>query len=113
MDALDAQNLAEKKKSRICKVINKDYVSSEDELVNEDGRVFAIRPLPWRSTKLISIFEQLDSYHKDKLQNQRGANQTVKRITGENSEKVSPEGAPHWAVKHCLNNSNADSSMEA
>ena len=92
--------MEEKKKKRIRKVLSKEYISSEDEILDQDGPAqYAVRPLVWRSERVNKLFAQLDEAYKGK-QTERSRKQTNKRFLGEPSERPAPDDAHPFALEN-------------
>ena len=80
------------------KILTADMMSSEE---SEDDTI-VVKPLRWRSSKVIQFFEALDQqlYAEKSAQAKR---QTKKRIIGEASLRTKPRsGLPSWAFKKDL-----------
>ena len=96
-----AEEVCEKQKQKLFDVLNKDYVSSEDEGEDDDGRkVFVVRKLAWRSDKLNNWMVKLDQMYNEKHLHKRGKDQTIKRVSGPDSSRTEPEKCPKFAKKH-------------
>ncbi|XP_057311323.1 uncharacterized protein LOC130649321 [Hydractinia symbiolongicarpus] len=94
---LQAMDLPEEKKAKILKVLGVQYMSSEEEIDDNNGRYFTVHPLPWKCKKLNSTFKKLDARHQEN-QNKRSKNQTVRREEGRPSERNQPPDAPSFAI---------------
>ena len=72
------------------KILIKDFISSE-ESEGEDHQVMVVRPLSWRSKKVDRFFQRLDK-KAGKNKSKQSKQQTLPRVTGENSSRVQPAG---------------------
>lgn len=90
--------IRDSQKDKVHRILTHEYMSSEEEEENEEGRVFVVHPLAFRSQKLVDTFKRLDNVYKETL-NKRSKNQTVKRIQGRASTRVAPTDAPSYAIK--------------
>ena len=80
-------------------VLGKDYMSSEDEIDDDDGgRLIVVRPLTWMSPKLRTTIRMIDNKYAES-QNKRSRNQTARRREGDPSTRAAPANAPAFAVK--------------
>lgn len=90
-------DLTEEKKTKVLKVLGVQYMSSEEDIDDDDGRYFIVHPLPWRCKKLNSTFKKFVARHKEN-QNKRSNNQTMRRKVGQPSERNPPPDAPSFAI---------------
>lgn len=78
------------------KVVIKEFISSEEsgeeEIANGEKRqVMLVKPLPWRSARVVRFFSQLD--HKaQKNKSKQSKQQTLPRVAGEFSARPKPAG---------------------
>lgn len=78
--------------------MSSEETGSESEKEEVDGKVFIVRPLPWRSEKVNEVMASLDR----KVARRRSVRATEmcrKRATGCPSCRCPPQTAPSWALK--------------
>ena len=86
----------EQKKEKIKKIIQKEYVSSEEEGSDEEGRkMFLVKQPRWRSDKVSGMFQKLDEIFETEIQKKRGKDQTIPRNPGPVSERPQPLNPPN------------------
>ena len=80
------------------KVLVLELMSSEDSGMDEDEEILAVRPLPWRSTRVDEMFDELDK----KIQSGKSPQsrrQTKRRKVGNLSQRIrcTSDSIPKWA----------------
>ena len=84
-------------KAKWLKVLTAEMMSSDE---SEDDKLI-VRPLPWRSGKVLHFFQALDEHvqlHAEK--SSPGKRQMKERIVGEPSFHPKPgTGVPSWALE--------------
>lgn len=91
--------MSDKCRKKLNSVLTKEYMSSEDESEDDEGRkVFTIRQLPWRSDKISRVFNCLDADYMDSC-TKRSRDFMIKRVMGANSTRSPPKNAPSYIIK--------------
>ena len=87
------ERLTEESKTKWLSVTKNEYISSEES--GEDDSI-AVRPLPWRTSYVTTMFQKIDSYcqaHKSA----QARSQMKARVMGEPSSRPMPIEYPAWA----------------
>ena len=79
------------------KVMNLEFISSEDSGVDDGDEVLIVRPLPWRSTRVDHMFTDLDKKSLDD-KSPLAKRQMKRRVLGQHSQRPKPvvEGLSQW-----------------
>ena len=73
-----------------------EFMSSDES--GSDDDTYVIRPLPWRTKYVNTMFERIDKYYATKKSSQ-ARRQMKKRVVGLPSTRPMPTGdVPEWAV---------------
>ena len=86
-----------REREKLTKVLIPEFMSSEESCGSDDDRI-ALKPLPWRSSKISEFFSVLsDTAHKNKTK--QAQRQTKERIIGDVSTRPKPldSSIPSWA----------------
>jgi len=90
------KKLTDEQRQKWLSVINNDFMSSE-ESGEEDSII--IRPLPWRSKYVDSMFRKIDEYAKSKKSSQARRQLKVRRFSKDLSQRLAPIEAPEWSLQ--------------
>lgn len=87
------------KKEKIKKIIQKKYVSSEEEGSDDEGqKIFLVKQPRWQIDKVSGMFQKLDEIFET-IQKKHGRDQTIPRRLGPVSEGPQPLNAPNFSLK--------------
>ena len=99
IQALEKADVDEQKKEKIKKIIQKEYVSNEQEGSNDEGqKIFLTKHPRWRSDKVSGTFQKLDEIFETEIQKKRGRDQTILRKPEPVSERPQPLNAPKFSL---------------
>lgn len=73
-----------------------DFMSSDDS--GSDDDTYVVRPIPWRTKYVNTMFDRIDKYNAAKKSSQ-ARRQMKSRVIGAPSSRPIPTGdVPEWAV---------------
>ena len=79
------------------KVLVTQLMSSDESSNEDDQAIFIVKELSWRSDKVTSFFEKLDSVRQSR-KTEQASRQTKRRVRkGVMSSRPPPPGLPTWA----------------
>ena len=100
IQALEKADVDAQKREKIKKIIQKEYVSSEEEGSDNEGRkIFLVKQPRWRSDKVSGMFQKLEEIFETEIQKKRGRDQTIPRKPGPVSQRPQPPNAPKFSLK--------------
>ena len=87
--------LSEEQKAKWLKVMQNEYMSSEE---SGDDDTIVVHPIGWRSEYVNKMFQRIDAYCSSKKSSQ-ARRQTKKRVTGSISSRPKPAVSTiTWAI---------------
>ena len=90
-------NMPDKEKEKWLKGFTAEMMSSEES--DEDNDVITIKPLPWRSERLTTMFYRLDD-RVESGKSTQAKRQNRKRVLGISaSARPQADDVPQWALK--------------
>ena len=88
------------KKEKMKKIIQKEYVSSEEEGSDDEGqKIFLVKQPRWQSDIVSGMFQKLDEIFETEIQKKHGRDQTIPRKLGPVSEGPQPLNALNFSLK--------------
>ena len=93
-DAFEQWDIEDKKRKKWNEVLDLQYMSSEE---SEDDNVLKVKPIPWLSSK-VQHFKKILDEEREKNLNSQSKRQTKRKLTGETSKRIRPDGSG-WIFK--------------
>ena len=88
--------VSEDSKKKWMLVMKNDFMSSDDS--GSDDDTYVVRPIPWRTKYVNTMFDRIDKYNAAKKSSQ-ARRQMKSRVIGAPSSRPIPTGdVPEWAV---------------
>ena len=98
IQTLEKADVDEQKREKIKKIIQKEYVSNEEEGSDDEGRKkFLVKQPRWRSDKVSGMFQE--EIFETEIQKKRGRDQTIPRKPGPVSKRPQLPNAPKFSLK--------------
>ena len=93
---MKTNSLSQAQKERWAPCVVAEMMSSEES--DDENEEFVVRPLPWRSDKVDSLYSSLDMKF-NKKRSKKSAMMTIHRTKGLPSDRSRPSGVPDWSLK--------------
>ena len=80
------------------KILVTEFMSSDESGEEDERAVFIVKKLPWRSERVSTFFQRLDTAHASR-KTEQASRQTKPRVYKDLiSSRPAPRGFPSWAV---------------